>query len=301
LKAAFYPDINKTYFKVGIFSVIILILFVLSYAWLTNRLSGRANYEISILFADIGGLEIGDKVIFRGMEAGRIKSVKVMPEGILITARILPEVALNQDARFYVSDSSLMGGKTLVLEQGVSEQALDITKIHQGSASTGIMALLSEGAGVVSELKKLLADLRKDDGLIAGSEQVLAHASQTIDKVGDSTGKIEQSLQQSLKEMDALIRGVQETLKENRHNLGSTLSKAPPLMDNLSTAVDSLIAVSTKLNTTLDSISNAEGSAGKLIHDPALYDKLNANLQKLDELLADIKANPKKYINIRVF
>ena len=40
---------------------------------------------------------------------------------------------------------------------------------------------------------------------------------------------------------------------------------------------------------------------GKLMKDEKLYNELKATLQETKELIKDIKENPKRYINIRIF
>ena len=47
--------------------------------------------------------------------------------------------------------------------------------------------------------------------------------------------------------------------------------------------------------------SGGNGSAAKLINDPALYNDVHALLGRVDSLVADVKKNPKRYINVKVF
>jgi ABC-type transporter Mla subunit MlaD len=37
--------------------------------------SRTSQYELKVSFPDVMGLEIGDKVMYRGMEVGRVKSI----------------------------------------------------------------------------------------------------------------------------------------------------------------------------------------------------------------------------------
>jgi phospholipid/cholesterol/gamma-HCH transport system substrate-binding protein len=51
----------------------------------------------------------------------------------------------------------------------------------------------------------------------------------------------------------------------------------------------------------LDKVSNGPGTAGKLLNDPAVYARLDTLLLRVDSLVMDLKKNPKKYINLRIF
>ena len=43
-----------------------------------------------------------------------------------------------------------------------------------------------------------------------------------------------------------------------------------------------------------------EGTAGQLLHDKQLYENMNGAVTELHSLVKDIRADPKKYLNVRV-
>jgi phospholipid/cholesterol/gamma-HCH transport system substrate-binding protein len=48
-------------------------------------------------------------------------------------------------------------------------------------------------------------------------------------------------------------------------------------------------------------IETGDGTMGRLLNDPGVYNELRQSLARLDSLIADVKANPKRYINVKVF
>ena len=48
-------------------------------------------------------------------------------------------------------------------------------------------------------------------------------------------------------------------------------------------------------------VDKGEGTVGKLLTDTLLYRDIRNLVGRTDSLLADFKANPKKYINLRIF
>ncbi|MSR35819.1 MAG: hypothetical protein EXR95_04110 [Gemmatimonadetes bacterium] len=70
----------------------------------------------------------------------------------------------------------------------------------------------------------------------------------------------------------------------------------------------SLVRASARLDTVgamlvsvLGAIERGEGNTGKLLWDDALYMHTEALLSSLDELVRDVKANPRRYINLEIF
>jgi len=62
-----------------------------------------------------------------------------------------------------------------------------------------------------------------------------------------------------------------------------------------------------RLNSTADrfdklaaSLNQGEGTAGQLLHDKQLYENMNSTVTELRDLLKEIKADPKKYLNVKV-
>jgi phospholipid/cholesterol/gamma-HCH transport system substrate-binding protein len=56
----------------------------------------------------------------------------------------------------------------------------------------------------------------------------------------------------------------------------------------------------TKINTTMDKINSGQGTIGQLMVNPQLYDSLNGTTRELHELLKDFRANPKKFLRIKL-
>jgi phospholipid/cholesterol/gamma-HCH transport system substrate-binding protein len=62
-----------------------------------------------------------------------------------------------------------------------------------------------------------------------------------------------------------------------------------------------LKATSNKLDVIIAKVDSGNGSAAKLLNDPGVYNDVRTLLQRMDSLVADIKKNPKRYINVKVF
>jgi len=70
---------------------------------------------------------------------------------------------------------------------------------------------------------------------------------------------------------------------------------------NLKTLTANLDSTSRRVNSILAKVDSGQGTAGLMINDPGVYNNLRSLLLRLDSLTADIKANPKRYINVKVF
>jgi phospholipid/cholesterol/gamma-HCH transport system substrate-binding protein len=51
----------------------------------------------------------------------------------------------------------------------------------------------------------------------------------------------------------------------------------------------------------LAKINRGQGTLGLLVNDPSVYQRTDSVLIELHALAADIRANPKKYVSVRIF
>ena len=61
-----------------------------------------------------------------------------------------------------------------------------------------------------------------------------------------------------------------------------------------------LVATLDRLNSTLDKVNGGQGTIGQLMVNPQLYDSATGVSRELNSLLADVHKNPKKFLTIRL-
>jgi phospholipid/cholesterol/gamma-HCH transport system substrate-binding protein len=61
-------------------------------------------------------------------------------------------------------------------------------------------------------------------------------------------------------------------------------------MNDLTGRLDAVVAM----------LEKGEGTAGRLLQDGQLYENMNTTIAEARSLLADIRKDPRKYLNVRV-
>ena len=70
---------------------------------------------------------------------------------------------------------------------------------------------------------------------------------------------------------------------------------------NMTSFTRSLDSTGRALNAIVAKIDSGNGTAAKVINDPALFNDAHHLIGTIDSLVADVKKNPKRYINVKVF
>lgn len=296
----FYKHLRSTRIKTGLWTLLIFLILFFGYFWLTNRLNMKAQQNLRVLFSDVIGLETGDKIMFRGMEAGRVKTVSMHEDGILVSGKISTEILIPVGSRFYIEDS-LMGSKSLNIQPADGNEYLDLTQVQSGEKPSGMMSIIAKATELLSRLDGILADMDAEGGLIDQGERLLKDSSSTMRTANRTITELKGDISTAIGRVDSLTLQVNSFVAENREPLKQSIALTPTVLGKVNSALDSLSVLSAKLNNSANALATGQGSAGKLLTEDDLYEKLLNSIDKIDALIADIKANPRKYVKLSIF
>jgi len=297
----FYPNFHKTQVKVGLFTIIILAIFIFGYLWLSSKITNRSQQQLKVSFEDVMGLELGDPVYYRGMEVGRVKYIELKADYILVTSNIDNDIKLKEGTRFQISDTSVMGGTALNIIPGNGATYINFHHILKGEKPLGIMNAFSEASVALDKVNEALIELQGGKTFIDKTTTLLDDADTAVRSADIMINETKTNLNNTLANIEYLSKKLQNILDKNATKLDSTLTLAPEAIANINSTLDSLQVLSTQLHNTLDDLNQGKGSAGKFLKDETLYKRLLETTASLDSLFQDIHTNPKKYINIKIF
>ena len=163
-----------------------------------------------------------------------------------------------------------------------------------------ILAIVTEGQKITTALtsdKGTIGKLIYDDKLYTDVRGSIAR----IDTLLDGLQKGEGSAGKLLKD-DALYTDTRKSIAELNKLLGELnsgkgtagkLLKSEELHDQLKVSMG-------KVDLLLDKINAGQGTIGQLLVNPQLYDSVNGATRELNGLLKDFRANPKKFLYIKL-
>lgn len=293
----------KSAFKVGVFTVIVILVSWWGIKWLGGQNIFLTNNSYYVYFDDVTGLQESSRVKMRGVEVGNVRSITLMEDKVKV------EIAIDADYEDMIPDNSiaeiasagLMGGMEIYIIQGDSETSMPDGGTFEGRVRPDMLGSLADKGGelldglnvTVENLNTLLEANSENIGkLVANLESVTASIDEMLtassDEIEGALGDLH-SFTTMLSESSADV----QAMITNLESFSGDLADAD-IVEKLNTTVESL-------NGVLSTIENAEGSVGKLLNDTELYDSLTTASDNLGLLLEDVKARPMRYVNISVF
>jgi phospholipid/cholesterol/gamma-HCH transport system substrate-binding protein len=302
---------NET--KVRILAVFAITLMIFGYNFLKGKDLFSDKTDYFAVYPRIDGLTASNPVLVNGFTVGRVRKLKLLPDGmILVRIGIKNEITFPKNSVARIVSSDLLGSKSITLILGDSPglaQPGDTLK-------NDIELSLTESVN-----KQVLPVKLKAENLMASLDSVMISLNYIITpKFRNSISRSVSNLEKSTEGIDSLIveqrqrlsvisgniEALTIVLRENEEKIRNTIANVELISDNIAQAnLTQLLAdAETSMAQTkiiLEKINQSQGSLGLMVNDKALYNNLTDASKSLDELLSDLKGQPKRYVNFSLF
>jgi phospholipid/cholesterol/gamma-HCH transport system substrate-binding protein len=147
-------------FRVGIAVVLAVIILVWGIIWVKEYRFRQERYTLSVLFPDVGALDVGDPVTVLGVKKGQVEEIKLYKGDVLVRLNLTTDVKLKEDAKFTVMNIGLMGERFLAVQPGHSEKEIDLSQPPKGFYDTGIPEVMGMMGQMIAEIRTLTSYLQ---------------------------------------------------------------------------------------------------------------------------------------------
>ncbi|MGB4743216.1 MAG: MlaD family protein [Flavobacteriaceae bacterium] len=295
----------KTAFLV--LSGILLFIFIFYYLKGENILDN--SKKISAIYDNVEGLAPSAAVTINGHKIGKVQSIHFTNDlsGKLNVNMLIDsdfEFSKNSTAQLY--EAGLIGGK-----------AIAIIPAFDGAPNVESGDLLSSDVkpGLTDLVNQRLTPLQeKMETMMVSADTLLVNLNSLFD------AQTKSNIKSSIAELSTTIASFKSTSEslndlvvDNSSSIGQTITNFNKISEDLTSLSTSLAAADfdtimadlkstiSSFNQLLSAIENGEGSVGKLMKDEAVYNNLEGATKQLEELLEDMKLNPKRYVHFSLF
>jgi phospholipid/cholesterol/gamma-HCH transport system substrate-binding protein len=288
--------------KVGLTVVLAAVILIAGLLWIKGYRFGHRFYTTQIIFSDIGTLEKGDPVLVTGVNRGKVKAVELYHGQVLVTVNLSDDVVLKTDAEFAVKNIGLMGERFVEVRPGHADSLFDLSTPAIGYYDTGIPEVMGVLGRMVSETHDLVQAIRAtlgSDGTLSGVAETIENTRQFTGELKETVAENRESIGQAARDISATARTMRDFVAANQGQIEQAVNRFDTASVALTRFTNRLDTLAGGMQTLLDRIANGEGTLGLMLADDDLYNELKTAAQDLDVLITDIRANPKKYVQVQ--
>jgi len=295
---------RRTEIQVGATVLVALGFTLWGVTWLKEVSFNRKFRVWQVTFPQTGGLATSDEVQVNGLRKGNVSGVALVGDHVLVDLALSSDVQLTSESRVAIRNIGLMGEKVIFVEMHPGGRPYTVRDTIPGIYEEGIpevMAGMGATVAAITDLAtqlKKVADVMDKDGNL---DQTMTNFRKTSEDLSLAVSENRSVLKQTLANLNAASRTAKSLTTDREEELRHTLDsfeRSAVSMERLTSRLDSL---RTTLQTASNKIEHGDGTLGKLVNDPRLYDDARESVTQFKLLIEDIRKNPKKYVNVKVF
>ncbi len=279
----------------------------------------KNTYELVAYFPTVEGLQKSDPVTLGGVEVGKVSDMRVVNRQIEVHMEIDKDTVIRADSVAAIKMISLFGGMNVALTIGSDNARVlaDGDQVSTGEGN-GIDALMAQVSSALDDVSKLVASVNENQdkvlnkiyAMLDDNEENLHNAIASFQDaartVNDAGPKVNELLDSAIAIADQVKSGngtlgklvYSDELYNNVAELTASVKDAAAaaqriINDNegdVRAAVASLKEASARVNDTLYSVNritnkidSGEGTLGKIVNDPQLYNETRKAVNSINE------------------
>ena len=289
--------------QVGAMGLIALVLLLGGVVWVKEYRIGERKTAYSARFQEVGNLAVGDPVSVRGVRKGAVTDVKLEDQAVRIELEVERDVVIHPDAVLRIANVGFLGEKFLALDPGTAPGRFDPRKPLPGRFQSGVPEVISGAGDLVVEMTELSSRLNLMLDAIdpATVERAAKNMERASGSLSATLGRNEADLHAAIVDFREAARDFRSIASSNKEQVGTSLQSFDTASRKLSSLADQLSVTASALQRVVARVDSSEGSLGRAIADPTLYNEMRETLRNTNDLVKDIKKNPRRYIKIGLF
>ncbi len=293
--------------KTGILAIGAILLLIFGYSFLKGTNLLDKNREFYVKYDNVEGLAQAAPVTINGLTVGKVQNITFANSkgGLVVKFSVEKDFNFSKNSIVRIYSAGIIGGKSLGIfpqYDGVMAKSGDTLR---GDIEDGMLTAVSKALGPLE---------KKVNNTLATVDTLLLSVNSIVDK--DTRKNLKEAIQNlntTLNSFAGVSQNLNNILSNNTGKLDNTFTNLDKTTGNLSKLTDSLAKLETgklvsdlqsvvdNMNTIVSGMDNGDGSIGKLLNDDKLYNNLEGASRQLEQLLQDVKLNPKRYVHVSVF
>lgn len=327
-------------FIVGLTVLLTIVATIGSVLWLQQTDPTRRRQRVIAQFEDVGNARVGNAAVIRGVRSGRIEAIELADDGsVLVRLSLDRGTTLPRDPVVLLGESSLFGEwqATITERTAVPRDEVVVRQIAARKGTTYLpgatlpdVAKLTVVAGQIAgdvanvadrvevafddaAARELRASIRNFSLLSATLAQTVTEHAGDLDTLSRQLRGAVHSLNRTARRTEDMASRVDSSMTSGEvrkllTDLGASAADLRVATGTLATMTKRLAASQSRLDAflangdeVLAKINSGQGTLGRLVNDSSLYVGSDSLVAALRVLVAELRANPRKFFSLRIF
>jgi len=295
--------------KTAILVILGIVLLIFGFNYLKGKNLLNASRTFYTTYENVEGLAISTPITISGLKVGKVQDITFTNDNsgnLLVELMVDSDYKFSKNSKAQLYEAGLIGGKAIAIIPAFDDA--EIAKegdFLEGSVKAGLSELVNQ------RLTPLQVKIEK---MMVSADSLLTNLNDVFDAQTKSNLKNSiAGLNETINAFKTTSSSLNDLINSNEEKIDSTLTNFNAISLNLSKVTDSIANANlgqtikdlqstiNNFDKILASVQSGDGSLGKLLKDEGLYNNLEGATKQLEELLQDMKLNPKRYVHFSLF
>lgn len=285
-------------------------MLIWGYSFLRGKNIFSSSRTFYVEYENVEGLTTASSVTINGMVVGKVHSISLKEQGKLLVELMMTEdVDVPKTSKALIYSPGFIGGKQIALDINYKDATLAQSGDYlNGGQITGMIDGLGEKVDPIAQkldsvlynVNVLVGSINKTLDPIAQKnlQEALAELNATMKNANGITSKFDRIVSTNETKINNIVSDFNTTSK-NLSAFSNDLDKIQ--LQKLQDILNKFDSAASNLDQMMKDVNSGKGNIGKLLKEEQLYQNLENTTKELNQLLEDVKLNPRRYINISVF
>jgi phospholipid/cholesterol/gamma-HCH transport system substrate-binding protein len=261
----------------------------------------KRGHRFHAQFKNVYELKAGDPVKMAGVQVGRVETLELTNQSVLVTFKLKPEVLVRTDTKAAIRFASMLGGQNFIALDFGTEKGLKaepntiLTSVDQPDVNALLAKLDNVATGVenvtrsfsgdrIDNLLGPFTDFMKQNNTkltaIFGNMQIIS------DNIASGRGTLGRIVKDD--ELYTTALGTVSNFQSTATEIQQAVAEARQMLRRSDGMVDNLNRILTNANEVVLQINSGKGTLGRLTRDERLYSESTTAMTNLREIFEKI-------------
>lgn len=262
---------------------------------------------INTKFENVNGLIQGGSVYLNGYKIGTVKEMRFLvdSDSTEVVLNINEPVPIPVGSKAVLVSPGPIGSGSIEIKKSKNAALIDWGGYIEGVNEAGLLDVFAEKGSSLSDSVAQTLTLTNSllKSFVDTQQQTSEDITGTISNFRETSDVLRSIIEERQEDVNSMIADAQNTLKNVSELSDTTKQDLQEMISNLESFSGDLEVLSAELkastesiNSILTKIDEGDGTIGKMINDPSLYNNMDSLTVNLNELIKGIQEDPRRYL-----
>ena len=291
---------------VGASILIALVILIAGVLWLKEALVSQKMVSYTMLFPNVGTLQIGDPVMVNGVTKGRVANIYLRNSQVATAINLEKDVSLSDSCKAVVQNIGLMGERGIGIQLNANGPRREPTKKKDttflvGSFDTGIAEAMGMMGTVLSQVQVVITNASAIMSSTVGDTAFLKLFHTLVNRL-DTLSLVAEKLvvkngpliDKSMQNLNVASTQLKDLLDKNSGHLSAIMANGETLSAYSLTLAAKVDSLTSSIQGIVNEVQNGQGALGMMVKDEQFSKDIKHTVTDVQTLVNEVQTDALK-------